>query len=213
MPRGHRVGGTIHETRGALVPAAPRERNPMLKDLILTVLLAWGPRPAPTSEPGETVAEYWERAETYAAAYADVSDSPEEAAAVMATQKAETNLDPFVHRGVPHPEPWMHLDHGLARCNGSIRRVALKPEWGLRWEELAGTSYAATRRCAQATLLILRRNARYCGVSLDTREGFARASRLYLTGHSCDPCPESRRRAAHWAALVARLKTKARNGS
>jgi len=162
---------------------------------LLAAALAWIP---PWRSP-EPTADYRARVFTIVEAVERVTVSPAERAAVLVTLRAESGFAPAQHAGDHRP------DSGRAMCLGSVHRDALSPSWGLSWGELAGTDAASTERCALATLLVLRRAAAYCRVRLDTRHGVAVASRLYLTGSSCVPCPEALRRAGMWAAVVAKV--------
>jgi hypothetical protein len=73
----------------------------------------------------------------------------------------ETSLDYYVHAG---KKSFIgHQDHGRAKCFGQIQTwpgntLLTRDEW----EALAGTDYAATQRCADATVAYLNYHALRC---------------------------------------------------
>jgi len=96
-------------------------------------------------------------------------------------------------------------DAGRAACLGQIHETGLVPRG--EWEQLAGVDIGATRRCARATLRVLR-----AMMGLDVWRGTEQEHRrpmlfaLYGLGHSPSPAewaqPWWRRRAATWERLA-----------
>lgn len=178
---------------------------------ILTVIRLWDHPCPPPDEPGETAAEYQVRLETMseadAAAAREVSWSWGRviaAAGVAVVWHAESRFDFYIHAGIPNPNPSIHEDHGLARCMGSLHENLRLPHE--RWLAVAGTSLEATTRCALETALALRSSAWTCAQGLPpTEHAFALVLEHYARGHCAEPGPESRRRAARWMHVTARL--------
>lgn len=178
----------------------------------LALITAWAPAATPPDEPPETVGERAVRLEAVAHGVADAAHADPwllsgsvAAAGVLTVWAAETHFDPYIHAGIPHPDPALHEDHGRARCLGSIHRSARMTLE--EWRGLAGTSREATTRCALATLRALRSSFWICArgesVNVDT---LARTLEQYATGHSCEAGAESRRRAQAWIDVIPCLR-------
>lgn len=186
-----------------------------MKDLfaaLFAIVSSWPQPVSPPDVPPETPAAYQERLETIVGASTQAAREfrgwtlEVRAAGIVTVWSADNGLDPYIHAGIPHPDPARHEDHGKARCLGSIHRNAWFTE--AEWHALAGTSYAATLRCARATLRLLRSQWWICGKGRgDLETEMAWALQQYATGaKQCEPpCDESKSRARFWAELVNRI--------
>ncbi len=147
--------------------------------------------------------EYREaRIDTISLAIDDVTNNPEEAAATLTVMYGESKLDPIIHAGGIHPV-WTQ-DKGRARCLSQLHKSGQVPEWAT----LAGTDYEATRRCALATIRVLRSSAWKCRVSLytPTEADMARVFAEYGLGAGfCRPTVQSMARARMWAGMRSQL--------
>jgi hypothetical protein len=179
---------------------------------LLAIVSNLTPAVTPAGEIPETVAEREERYETIVAADLEAARETSglwglrsRAAGVVAVQYSETLLNRYVHAGIPHPDPDKHQDHGRAICLSSLHRTAW---WTLEyWKSFAGTSFAASRRCALATIRVLKSAAYLCARGKTGEEAMAWTLEQYATGaKDCrPPCDESRKRAALWAGIAAQL--------
>ena len=179
---------------------------------LLAILLAWPQSLTPEGLPLETQAAREERYETIAGASTQAARDgkgwtlPVRVAGIITVWQTDNNLDPFIHAGVPHPDPRRHEDHGKARCLGSVHRN----DWFTfeQWRALAGTSYSATLRCARATLRLLRSQWWICGKDRgDLETQLAWTLQQYATGakECAEPCQESKDRARFWVELANQL--------
>lgn len=187
-----------------------------MKDLfasLLAILSTWPQPKPPAGELGETPAEYEERRETIVGATTQAAREGKgwslevRAAGVIVVWDAEhPGFDRYIHAGLPHPDPRNHQDHGHAICLGSIHR---NNWWTVeQWKSFAGTSFAATLRCARATLRLLRSQWWICGKGRgDLETELAWTLQQYATGakECAAPCDESKDRARMWVALVNRI--------
>lgn len=170
--------------------------------------------PVPSTEPGEVKEERlgiigeaiaWEVAvQPWPGRFSNV----DLAALVLTVWHEETRLDARVHAGEEHPT-WTS-DHGRSRCLGQIQVSALVPL--TEWVELAGTDLRSTRRCAAATIRVLRAHAVCAEEAKDPREAVARILARYGSGISCEPTAATRKRAERWAAVRIALARAVRDG-
>lgn len=171
----------------------------------------WTP---PPSKPAESPAEYRARVAVIAEATAM------EARAVVDSIEANGKAAPWP---VPelafavltkfYDESRFALDVHSGERGGDYDRKGRARAWclGQHWRNgrtraehraLAGTSLAATRRCARATAELLVKAAGYCNAPA-TEAGVARAFALYGSGRTCKPFASSKKRARRWSRLVA----------
>lgn len=142
------------------------------------------------------------RLDTIALAIDDTSNSPEEAAAELTIMYGESKLDSIIHAGEIHPV-WTQ-DHGKAKCLSQLHKSGQVPEW----VTLAGIDYAATLRCAAATIRVLRSAAWKCHVSFasPSEADMSRVFAEYASGMGgCRPTVQSQHRAEMWNRMRARL--------
>lgn len=140
---------------------------------ILVIILAWGTPHDPTLPTRQFVTAH---------AINDVARDRDEAALMLTIIRHESNLEYYVHAGLPSPIGTQ--DGGRARCLGQIHRV---PTWWTydEWRALAGTSYRATVRCVHAIQRVLDYHARRCNASRHTWSGVGRLLAAYWDGHTC----------------------------
>jgi hypothetical protein len=140
----------------------------MLKEAILSLLLGLPATSSPESPEARAA-----RLDTIAEAIADESRSVNDAAAILTIWWHESHLDERVHAGTAHPR-WTS-DRGRARCLGQLHESSLVRDWA----QLAGTDILATRRCAAATLRVLRAHGRLEGTTIArVFYGYARGRHL-----------------------------------
>lgn len=183
----------------------------LLKEALLTIALAF---PAPWHPPGtnpETPEQYRERLETIAEAIAIESrlgkPLPEGdhalAAATLVLWQAESSFSLAVHTNVGKTR-WGQ-DYGRARCLGQLHASGLVPK--AEWETLAGADLAATRRCAAATMRMLRAQYWVCKSRRGNGGRVARMYEAYATGRTCEPRQRSNTRAYRWKRVNGQLWT------
>jgi hypothetical protein len=142
------------------------------------------------------------RLDTLALAIDDVTKTPEEAAAVLETMYGESKLDAIIHAGGKHPV-WTQ-DHGRARCLSQLHKSGQVPEWAT----LAGIDFDATKRCAAATIRVLRSSAWKCHTNISTAAAsdMARVFAEYAVGSgNCRPTKQSAERAGAWDRMRRQL--------
>lgn len=176
--------------------------EPSLHVAILTIALQLPPAVTPKGIVPEPVEDRTARYDTISLAIDDVSKTPEEAAAVLETMYGESKLDAIIHAGGKHPV-WTQ-DRGRARCLSQLHKSGQVPEWST----LTGTDFAATKRCAAATMRVLHSAAWKCHTSISTATAsdMARVFAEYGAGTgACIPTAQSKARAFAWDGMRKRL--------
>lgn len=133
-------------------------------------------------------------------------------AAVMSIWWWETRYSLEVHQGGLSR---FGSDDGLAKCFGQIHVAsvgieiqegetleAFRERQAREWEQLSGTDYESTRRCARATMVNIEKKLRKCW---GTKNRWENAFGAYGTGGACAPLPTSGSRARLTQKLANRL--------
>ena len=120
------------------------------------------------------------------------------AIATLTLWEAESSLSYDVHANTGN-DPWGQ-DHGKARCLGQLHSSRLVPKE--EWETLAGADLEATRRCANATMRVLRAQYRVCQKRGAPGDPIANMYEIYANGRSCTPKARSLRRARRYRQLM-----------
>lgn len=153
------------------------------------------------SKQSETPAELRYRAGTIRDAVYRTAKHPSERAAILVIWEGETRFALNVHAG--GLGKW-GSDNGRAKCLGQIHSSRLTPKH--EWEKLGGVDLAATERCAEATLKLLKAKMRYCVEAVVwNRETVAISFQAYATGRCEAPGAMSLKRARSWLQLRAAL--------
>lgn len=177
----------------------------MIRATLLSIALAWTQPTPPKGHAQEPRAEYERRVTTVIDAALSVTHNPRELAAIVVVIKHESALDPWVHAGLEHPNPFLSQDRGRARCLLQIHQNQHIGHDG--WLALGGTDFDATRRCFAEGLRLLRSAAWMCTHSqMITVDDMARVFSAYAGHSSCIPTAGSVRRAKNWEQIVHRLR-------
>jgi len=182
-----------------------------LKEALLAVALGF---PAPWYEPGknpETPDEYRARLEIIAEAIALEATGADAwphgaeglASATLVLWQAESRLSYDIHANTGN-DPWGQ-DYGRARCLGQLHATGLVPQ--SEWETLAGSDLAATRRCANATMRVLRAQYWVCKSRAGAGDPIARMFEVYATGRSCNPGRRSHMRTQRYQRVLQQIYT------
>jgi hypothetical protein len=177
----------------------------LLKELFLIAILQWAPAWHPPGQNPETSEQYQARLQTIvdavtieAEALSDARMSTRElTAATLTVWYGETRFALGIHaRG----ESRFSQDVGKARCLGQVHVSGLvsRPEW----DNLVGADLESTRRCARATLRVLKAMARYCEMYNPSLQGLARVFGAYGSGQGCRATEQSQQRARRWQQLM-----------
>jgi hypothetical protein len=181
----------------------------LLKEALLTIALTLPPPWYPPDKNPETAEEYRARLETIVEAIALESKVgqplPEGenalAAATLVLWHGESRFELAVHTNVGKTR-WGQ-DYGRARCLGQLHASGLVPKE--EWETLAGSDLESTRRCAKATMRMLRAQYWVCRHRTGKGGRVARMYEAYATGRSCQPRQRSKTRAFRWRKTTERL--------
>lgn len=179
----------------------------MIRETLLSIVLAWQQPTVPKGYAQEPRPDYERRASIIVDAAVSVTRRPEELAVLTVLVKHESALDPWVHAGLEHPNPFLSQDRGRARCLLQIHENKHIGHDG--WLALAGTDFDATRRCFAEGLRLLRGAAWMCtGGQMISEDDVARILSAYA-GHACVPTASSMNRAQNWLQIVRRLRGEA----
>lgn len=175
---------------------------------LFAIMSGWPQPKTPDDRIPESPGEFEDRVAVSAEAISLEARTVEEAAEVAVVWWGESRLLREIHDGT------IRGDNGRAICFGSIHPH--DPDWAT----LAGTSLAATRRCARATIRHLRSSLWTCAREPGPLEGrLALAFEHYARGHCAEPRTKSWERAGKSIRLarriygeLARLGKEARDG-
>ena len=175
-----------------------------LKELLFAAIVQWIPPWYPPEKNPETLEQYKARLETIAEAVAPsvpwYLGEKAMAASVLTIWYGETR---FAYEVLALGSSRWGQDVGKAKCMGQIHhnKIVTKDEW----ERLEGATLAATRRCANATMRMVRAMAHYCKVRQLQPESLARVFAAYGSGQGCALSDESRSRGRRWYWLFGKL--------
>lgn len=126
------------------------------------------------------------------------------ALAALTVMYEETRLDSRIHAGEPHPV-WDE-DKGRAKCLGQVHVSGFVPP--REWSTLTGTDFAATRRCARATIRLLVSSQRYC--RHEGSKGNVAITFAKYAGRGCRETERSSARAGSYARISHRYQKRLR---
>lgn len=178
-----------------------------LKELLLAAIVQWIPPWYPPGENPETLEDYRARLDVIAEAVAlEVPKVPwylgdeAMAAAVLTIWYGETR---FAHEVHALGQSRWGQDVGKAKCLGQIHHSRIVPK--AEWERLEGATLSATRRCANATMRMVRAMAYQCKTRQLQPSAFAHIFAAYGSGRGCAVSEEAQSRGRRWYWLMSKL--------